>query len=169
MTITIKLLRLYVSTCLVAALCGFLLLRGAGHSADEIAVTIAVPLIILQLIPYILAKIPHEHRKGTTGELTSPRIDRVVQLTAWALVLSATGAILGICIFVSLPVYYWLRIDWAMRPATEIATGLLVITVVGQLGFLTGIYSASRINNLWTLLASALSRRIDPPAHQRAA
>jgi hypothetical protein len=168
MTLSIRWLRLYVSTCAVAAVVGVLLFHGSTHSADEIAVTIAMPLLVLQLTPFILTKIPHHHgRPPATGEYASPRVHRVVQLVVLLLTVCATGTVLAVCTLLSLPVYHALGFQWAVRPASRVALLLVAVTGIGPIGFLFGIYSAGRIHNFGTLLATAFSRRVDPPVHHQ--
>ena len=141
--------RVYIASILVAAFAAAILLNIRHHRADQIAVALATPLILLQLVPYVLLKIPHEHppKQSLLLDQISARTKRIVEVVIAALLVCALVAAIGVAILASLPIYHALGMRWAILPGAKIGVVLLLVGAVPS-SFVAGTYLALRVKNV---------------------
>ena len=158
--------RLYCASCFIAALAATLLLGVRHHRPDQIAVAIATPLILLQLVPYVLLKIPHQHLPVAQADMANSLTGRtrlIIKCLIGGLLLCGLAAAIGISILASLPVYHALDLNWAIRPGAEIGALLILAGGVVPGSFVAGAYLTSRLKgfNLVAALFGAASKEGD--------
>jgi len=133
--------RMYFASCGIALTAALLLVPEQGHSDDELAVVIALPLILLQVVPYLLLKIPHED--PATGALEN--ISFPVRASVYFAGLSFFGVAMGLCILGSLPFYHLLAVDWAIEGGAAVGA---ILVVSGSLLLVLAMYIMSRLNDV---------------------
>lgn len=153
--------RVYCFAYIVAAAGMLMFLQAQHHRPDEIAVVMAIPLIIFQLVPYLLLKIPHEHTERPQKDPLEGRPRKVralLHLITAGVVICVFTVTVGVCILASLPLYRALHLKWAIVPGAKI--GALLILLGGMIpgSFIAGIYLASRFKdvNLLKILTGAM-------------
>ena len=148
------------------------------HSADEISVAIAVPLIIFNCIPFVLrglsALLPEPPPKALTLKiepLDFKRLPRQKRNRA----LMTTGSVIfmiicffaGCAIFVASFTYPYFGISWAVLPArylSYVMFGFTALPVVAVLSFIAGMAYTGKLRDSSTALWIYL-RMIRPLTH----
>ncbi len=147
------------------ALCvGAILFWRSPHPADQIVVTIAVPLIIFNCIPFVLlgmgaavsaiaVKLFPEPQQQLP--LHPQKIDTLaVPLKYRLLAYTFIGALLvffaGIAVLLASCTYNFFAVHWAVRPARLLAYIMLapsLLAVIFAIGFIVGVYYSSNFRN----------------------
>ena len=141
------------SGAIVALVASLLLFRDSPHTASEISVAIAVPLIIFNCMPLVLMGILK----------AMPRKTRLVAFgIIGILVIVIIGFFAAVSILLASFAYAALSIPWAITPARHLSYILLAISalpIIAAISFLAGIYSRR-------LRDSALLRFVSVKARQ---
>ena len=147
---------------IVAFVVALLLFWDSPHSADEISVSIAVPLIIFNLVPVILHSLspflpqPPQRQLPAVDFVTLPPTRRRNALIALTTVVLMMIFFFGGCaIFLGSFTYPYLGVDWAIGPARHIAFWMFAISalpVVAFVSFIAGMIYSGKIRDNVTAL-----------------
>ncbi len=161
-----------------------LLFWDSPHTAQEISVAIAVPLIIFNCIPFLFAGLvkgivvivsiwfprnPTPELPFPTSTITSisdlpPKQQMIVRIALRVVLGMVICFFAGIAILLASLAYDSLSIPWAIAPAHYLAyllLGISVFPIVACFSFLAGAYYAGQFRNR----AGAFARAVDPLAH----
>lgn len=148
---------------ILAAVVAVVLFWHSSHSADEIAVTIAIPLIIFNCIPVLfvgvsetikmwLPKSPQEELplpvQPIDPRTLPPRQRLIVYAGLVILVVTIVSFFGSLAILAASFTYGYFSVSWAIAPARLIALVMLLVSivpVVAILSFVAGIHYTGRL------------------------
>jgi hypothetical protein len=168
---------------ILALVMGLILFWNSPHTADEISVAIAIPLIIFNCIPFLVRGLaatiadsipsspqePLPFKTEPTIDLNAlPRQRRMqIAIIAGAVVFMIVCLFAGCAIFLASFSYSYFDVAWAVIPARRLAYIMFAITaipVAGVLGFVAGMAYTGKILDSAIALVIYL-RTIRPLAH----
>jgi hypothetical protein len=166
---------------ILALIISLILFWNSPHTADEISITIAVPLIIFNCIPFLLKGLfatiadlippsPQEPLpfKPTVDLKALPRKRRIsIAIIAGSVVFMIVCFFGGCAIFLASFGYPYFDVAWAVQPARHLSYVLFALTaipVVAVLAFVAGMAYTGKILDSATALVIYL-RTIRPLAH----
>jgi hypothetical protein len=163
---------------IVSFLVGLVLFWNSSHSADEISVAIAIPLIIFNCIPFVLhslsALLPEPPQKPLPLKIEPvdfknlPRHRRIRALMSAGIVIFMIICLFGGCaIFIASFTYPYFGVPWAVMPArylSYVMFGFTALPVVAVLSFIAGMAYTGKVRDSATALWIYL-RAIRPLTH----
>ena len=157
-----------------AFVAGLLLFWNSPHSADQISVAIAVPLIVFNCIPFVLLGVfaalspllPEPPQKSLPFTIEAvdfknvPRKQRAYSLIArWVVVFMIICFFGGCAVFVASVTYPYFGVPWATAPARQLSSimfGITALPVVAVLSFVAGMAYTGKLRDsaiaLWIYL-----------------
>jgi hypothetical protein len=162
----------------IAFVAAVVLFWDSPHSADEIAVTIAVPLIIFNCIPFFLqslatllpqppqnnlslAEVQLKDFKTLPGE-SRRNAPAIVAIISMIICFFGSGAI-----FLASFTYSYFGVSWAVTPARHLSYLLFALTslpVVAVISFVAGMVYSGKIRNS-ALAALVYLKALQPLSH----
>lgn len=153
-----------------ALIVGMVLFWNSPHSADQISVTIAVPLIIFNCIPFVLPGLsagvrlllPESPQKAlplntqpVELKTLSPKERISVLITIGTVVAMIVCFFAGGAIFAASFTYRYFGVAWAVTPAQHLAYllfGVTALPLVAVLSFVAGMAYTGRVRDSATAL-----------------
>jgi hypothetical protein len=136
---------------------GVVLFWNSAHSADEITVTIAVPLIIFNCMPVIISGVialiavlrpqPQQELPLQVQPTSTRAIPLKYRLLAYGIIAVFIGFLVALAIFLASLTYKFFEVPWAIHPARELSYILFALSSSGILfivGFFAGVYTSHR-------------------------
>jgi hypothetical protein len=171
-----KIIKFARNGCIVAFVVAILLFRNSPHDSEEIALTILIPLVIFNCIPFIVVGIVdsvrrlrpkisqeplHFSQSPPVQTKALPLKDRFI---AYALVVVILSFFAGIAILLASFTYASFYVSWAITSAQHISyvlLGVSILPVVALLSFVAGSRYQGKLRN--SGLFHWVSRRVTHP------
>jgi hypothetical protein len=164
---------------IVTFVAALVLFWNSPHSADEISVTIAVPLIIFNCIPFVLQALSPFLPQPPQKDLPLPPVRAVDFRTlpagkrrnALLVIVAIVSMIIcffgGGAIFAASFTYKYLGVSWAVTPARQLSYLMFALTslpVVAVISFIAGMVYTGKIRNS-ALAALIYLKALRPLSH----
>jgi hypothetical protein len=145
---------------IVALVVAILLFRNSPHDPEEIALTIVIPLVIFNCIPFILVGILDSIRRlrpqipqqslplSQSPPVQTKAVPLKYRLFAYALIGTIIGFSAGLAILLGSFAYDSFYVSWAIVPARHLSYALLgisILPIVALLSFVAGNYYQGKL------------------------